>query len=182
MILATDKDYGTVINRLPPWFLVADARKSASAPLSTQPGGPGSNPIFAHLLMLGSSNTENPAFQVVVTNSGPENLSISGMASLVLDVDGKAYPPRVWMMDGVDPELPFGPGKHYKFDFSVADFSVEERSAEPLKLAPGHHTIRVALLNNSDASTRTLTVSLNRYSALTISNPVGVEIGAKHQQ
>jgi hypothetical protein len=120
------------------------------------------------------SQGDDCKFKINIRNTGLRVLSTSGLASLALEIDGKPYPPRTWMLSGAIPILPFGPGKHYTFEFSLHDFGSDKT---PLpQLAPGKHRIAAVLLDNSDASGRSLSQIVDREKALAVSNTVELTV------
>jgi hypothetical protein len=128
---------------------------------------------------------EPPKFEVLLKNSGKQSVAISGLASLALEVDGEIFPPFAWMartlkpLAPLSPPIQLAPGNEYSFDISLNDFAEDEGSPQPnLQLTPGHHTVRLVVLNNTDAKARALEYQLHGYAetALGISNPIELEI------
>jgi serine/threonine protein kinase len=115
-------------------------------------------------------------FKIEIRNVGSRELTTSGLASLALEMDGKAFPPQNWMSTGLNPILPFGPDKKYSFDVSLKDFGSDKLGKpEP---GPGKHSFVAILLNNSESSTLFETMDHTRGS-LAVSNTVELEIKAK---
>jgi serine/threonine protein kinase/WD40 repeat protein len=123
---------------------------------------------------------EDCKFKIAMRNTGTRELTTSGIASLALEVDGKAFPPRNWMLRGLTARLPFGPGKKYEFDISLSSFGSDKTGAP--KLTPGKHSITAILLDNSiEPATLVQSIDRKTQGALAVSNPVEVEVEPNRQ-
>ncbi len=122
---------------------------------------------------------EDPGFKVDIRNAGKRELTTSLLASLVLELDGKALAPSSWWRTGLIPAEPFGPGSEHTFDIVLSHFKPPEHDGEfP---APGEHTLKAVLLNNSVGQDGLYT-SLDRYKEMTLASSSPVRIRTMGKQ